>query len=481
MCAQARMTLAETSLTGWAREELGSADLRHRRRTWRAVAMLTRMAERPSGSVLDVFDTSAERQGAYDFLENSAIRPEALLASIAEATAMRARTEPYVFVAVDGSSLTLTDHARRKDFGAVGTTLAGARGLKMINAYAVSPKGVPLGVTAQVWWSRVAHNKRGDHQARRLGDKETRHWVEAIDRTCETMERIAPETRAWFQLDREADGVHTLRALDRTGHFFTVRSGHDRRLTRAHGAARGYLRPTLGRERCRGHYDLSVSPAPGRRARIARMVVRFADVTLRMRDKATGRATELTLTAVSARESRTVPRGEKRLEWTLLTHRPVQSFEDAYRVVYGYALRWRIEELHRTWKSGACDVERSQLRKKDHIVKWATLMVAVASRIERLKVLSRTEPERPASDELTPHEIKALVLTRRRTKKRTDPEPSPRPTLGEAVRWVADIGGYTGPKVSGGPPGAVTIRRGLEKVIPVALALELLEREGLLR
>jgi hypothetical protein len=49
------------------------------------------------------------------------------------------------------------------------------------------------------------------------------------------------------------------------------------------------------------------------------------------------------------------------------------------------------------------------------------------------------------------------------------------------VRWLADIGGYTGPKVSGGPPGSVTIRRGLDYIRPVADALEQLEMEGKLR
>jgi len=108
-------------------------------------------------------------------------------------------------------------------------------------------------------------------------------------------------------------------------------------------------------------------------------------------------------------------------------------------------------------------------------------MVAVAARIERLKVLSITEPELPATIELTFHEIKALVLTRRRTKKRTDPMPGDNPTIGEAVRWLADIGGYTGPRVSGGPPGAITIRRGLDYVRPIADALEQLENERKLR
>ncbi len=473
------MDSTEPSVSAWAHDELLSADLKHVRRKKRAVAMLTSMGACPAGSVLEVFKTSAERQGAYDFLENSAVRAEDICASIAQATAARAARSDYAFVAVDGSSLNLTDLARCKGFGAIGTNTAGARGLKVINAYAVSPEGVPLGICAQVWWARTPRARRQDHQRRKLDVKETRHWVEGIENTCATFEKVAPSTRAWFQLDREGDGAHVLSTLDRCGHWFTVRSNHDRRL---HGQAKRarYLRKELSKALVRGEYELAVSAAPGRQARTARMVVRWLKVTLRMHDKATGKTWPVTLTAVSTREAGTTPRGESPLHWVLLTNHPVNSLGDAQRVIYGYSLRWRVEELHRTWKSGACNVEQSQLRKKEHVIKWATLMVAVAARIERLKVLARTEPELPATRELTPFEIKALVLVRRRTKKRTDPMPSDEPTIGEAVRWLADIGGYTG-KSSGGPPGAVTIRRGLDYVRPIAHALEQLESEGKLR
>jgi hypothetical protein len=442
--------------------------------------MLERMATDPAGSVLDVFKTSAERQGAYDFLENSAIRPDELTASIAEATVVRASSADYAFVAVDGSSLNLTDLGRTKGFGAVGTNTAGARGLKVINAYGISAEGVPLGICAQVWWARTPRKKRQEHQKCKLDAKETRHWVEAIEDTCATFEKVAPNTRAWFQLDREGDGAHVLSTLDRSEHWFTVRANHDRRLVGPSKRPR-FLRKELSESPARGDYDLPVNAAPGRQARIARMVVRWLKATLRMRDKATGETWPVTLTAISTREVGTTPRGESPLHWILLTNHAVENVDDARLVIYGYSLRWRVEELHRTWKSGACNVEDSQLRKKDHVVKWATLMIAVAARIERLKVLSRTQPDLPATSELTPYEIKALVLTRRRTKKRTDPMPGDNPTIAEAVRWLADIGGYTGPKVSGGPPGAVTIRRGLDYVRPIADALQQLENEKKLR
>jgi len=43
----------------------------------------------------------------------------------------RSSEEPFVYVAVDGTSLRLTDRQLTKDFGAVGSTANAARGLKL--------------------------------------------------------------------------------------------------------------------------------------------------------------------------------------------------------------------------------------------------------------------------------------------------------------------------------------------------------------
>jgi len=147
----------------------------------------------------------------------------------------------------------------------------------------------------------------------------------------------------------------------------------------------------------------------------------------------------------------------------LLTNAPIASVEAARKVVLGYAIRWRIEDFHRTWKSGACNVELTQLRSRNAVIRWATILAVVATRIERLKHLGRTEPERPADDELTAVELEVLLVLKRRYKKRTESVPDAMPTMAQAVRWIADIGGYTG-KSSGGPPGSTTIRRGLERL-----------------
>jgi hypothetical protein len=148
-------------------------------------------------------------------------------------------------------------------------------------------------------------------------------------------------------------------------------------------------------------------------------------------------------------------------------------------VVFGYTQRWRIEDFHRAWKRGICNVEDTRLRARAHVIKWASVLAAVAVRAERLKHLSREQPARPASDELSKIEIDALLLLKRRNRKRTEVIPDTIPDLETATRWIAELGGYTG-KSSGGPPGATTIARGLERLqmaVDVLDALKNVERK----
>ena len=86
------------------------------------------------------------------------------------------------------------------------------------------------------------------------------------------------------------------------------------------------------------------------------------------------------------------------------------------------------------------------------------------------KTLARTEPQRPASTELSDYEIKAVCALKRRYGRVRVAARSL--TIGQAVTHIAEIGGYTG-KSSGGPPGSTTIGRGLERVQLVAEGMKL--------
>ena len=225
---------------------------------------------------------------------------------------------------------------------------------------------------------------------------------------------------------------------------------------------------------------IATTPGPNRTGRVARMAVRACSVTLRLRHHPSPRRSQMQLNCVEIREVSPRPAGERALHWRLLTNVDPSTEQALQAIVRSYTGRWRIEELYRTWKSGACRVEDSQVRSVDALKKWATLMINVAARIERIKVRSRTEPELLADTELNKYEIQALVLLKRKYKKRTETIPDGIPTLAQAVLWLAEIGGYTG-KSSGGPPGSITIRRGYEDIAQAAALLEVLESEGRLR
>jgi hypothetical protein len=461
-------------------EEFGDAQLGDLRRTARLVTMATEVAANPGGRVSSVFRRSAERQGAYDFIESRHVESSAILRSVEDATFRRSKEFSFVFVPLDGTSLNLTDSSRSKDFGSIGSFERGARGLKIIDAIAVAPDGTPLGVAAMQWWARGVRSK----VARWLlptADKELQHWIDAVDEVSRALKRVAPETRAWFQIDREGDAQHLLAELAASDQWFTVRSQSDRRLSttgvvlpgngRHPVKRRRYLRSYMRRKKP-SSYELLEVPARGDLpARATCVALRAAHVVLQMEDHQTSRYRTLPINVVWVREhgrgpmlrSRSGKTITRALDWMLLTNHPIDTLDDVKAVVRGYEQRWRIEDFHRAWKSGVCNVEDTQLRAREHVIKWATVLAAVAVRAERIKHMSRETPRAPATVELSKNEVQALILLKREYKKKTEEIGDETPDLETATRWIAELGGYTG-QSSGGPPGSTTIARGLSQL-----------------
>lgn len=449
----------------WAVEEFGEADFGHVSRRSRLIGMAALAATRPAGKLSEVFTTSADAEGAYRWVESTSVTVEPMIEAMGCASACRSAEHAFVFVPVDGSSLTLADTLRRKDFGPIGTNTQGARGLKVMTGIAVSPEGIPLGITTFEWWARPAKKKgkKKPNAARPTAEKETQRWLDAISHTAARHAEDAPETRCWFQLDREGDSWPVLKHLADSGHWFTVRSSRNRTVLLPSGEGTSRVRSELEARPVLARFEVEVAPGHRRSQRTASLCVRVATVELELRDNWSDKRHPITVQAVWVHECGTTLAGESPLDWMLFTNHPVATADDARLVVHGYCMRWRIEDFHKTWKSGACNVEQTQLRARNHVIKWATLLAAVAIRIERLKHLARNQSALPASVELTPYEIRALVLWKRNSKKRTEPVPDASPTIGDAVLWIAQMGGYTG-KSSGGPPGSITIARGFERL-----------------
>jgi Transposase DNA-binding/Transposase DDE domain len=453
----------------WAHETFGGVEAGDRRRNRRVVAVAQGVAARPAGTVTEVFGDSADREGAYRLLANDALPAKTLTKAMCEATARQCAAHRVIYVPVDGSSLSLIDRKGARELGGVGAWKDYGRGLHMVTALALNAAGVPLGVLAQTWWTRSERSPERRSNVRKLAEKETRFLVGTLQDAVARVGDQCPQTLAVTVMDRGFDCWPVLHTAGQGAHFI-LRAEYNRRLADGPRGQRRYLQQELRSQPARGSYQVHVPQRPGRPARTAQMLVRTlrVSVVLRVGRK---RRESVDLHAVLAQE-KGGPKGAS-LSWMLLTTEPVDTFAQAVQVVRGYTFRWRIEEMHRAWKRGGCNVEDTQLRSLEAILKWATLHCAVATRAVRLTQLARVRPDAPSSEEFSQTEIDAAIALRR---KRTKFKLGDVPPLVDVVRLIADLGGYTG-KSSGGPPGPTVIARGLERVGIAAEVLEAMHKK----
>lgn len=456
----------------WSQQVFGGAQLGDARRAARVVRMAAQAAETPAGRVTEVFGQPAERQAAYDLLESPAVAGERLTEALARSSAHACARHERVLVVLDGTSLTVTDTRKSKGLGRVGTFSAGASGAKVINALALTEAGTPIGIADQIWWTRQARAKKDGYRSG--AERESVHWRTAVERTSEMFSTCAPDTKLHYVCDREADAALLIETTIRSGHEFTVRSNATRKVVGSRG--RAGIRAVLSQRKPIATMDVEIPANSRRPARVARLVIRAAPLEVLMRDHHVKETRRVVLTYVWARES-----GRRDgLDWMLVTNTEVPDAVAACEAVRRYTRRWRIEDFHRTWKSGLCKVEETQLRSTGAIIKWATILGAVALRAESLRNQARENPDEPATTILSTDEIEALVLLKTEIKRRTETVAAAGLTVAVAVRWIADLGGYVGNKRSG-PPGSITIGRGLERLEFATSLIERLRANGHMR
>ncbi|PYI80398.1 MAG: IS4 family transposase, partial [Verrucomicrobia bacterium] len=157
-----------------------------------------------------------------------------------------------------------------------------------------------------------------------------------------------------------------------------------------------------------------------------------------------------------AREiSRPKGKGVAPILWRLLTTLPVTNVMEAIEKVAWYAQRWQLEVIHKILKSG-CQVEQRQLETAQRLERVLSVDLVVAWRILALCKAARELPEDPVSNWLPTAQWQALWCY---VHQQRIPPQIP-PALRQAVRWIAQLGGFLARK-SDGEPGTTTLWRGL--------------------
>jgi hypothetical protein len=230
------------------------------------------------------------------------------------------------------------------------------------------------------------------------------------------------------------------------------------------------LWPKLEQQPIRGELSVQINGNDKRKPRQATVSIRFCTVKLRPPWRpASQKLPVITLQAILVREDNPPENlaelgNHEPIEWMLLTNTPVNVFEDAIQVVSWYCCRWQIEVFHKIIKSG-CRVEDCLLQTASRLQNYIAMMCVVAWRLHWLTYCNRTEPDAPCTQILTTIEWQALYLRIHKTTK----FPQTPPSTHQAVRWIAQLGGFLGRK-SDGEPGITTIWRGWQRLQDLAAA-----------
>jgi len=439
----------------WAAEEFGAASLGDRRLVQRLLSLARDCYARPQAQLPQACGSRAKTKAAYRFLDHPRITMRSLLAPHYEATARRAAEQSVVLAVQDSSSLNYSAHPATEGLGPLNTRADRSIGLWMHDTLALTPEGVPLGLVDVQVWARdpATQGKRESRHARPLEDKESAKWLASFE-AASALQQRCPHSRIVSVGDREADvyELFVAAAQQPEGAGVLVRAERTRRMTRDHGSLWAFM----ARQPLAGIEHLQV-PRRGRQgARQACMELRFASVLLKPPKRKPGLA-DVPICAVWTREV-DPPAGVKPLEWMLLTNVAVDTPEQARERLAWYAARWQIEVYHRTLKSG-CRIEERQLGSATRIEACLAIDLVVAWRILHLTRLGREVPEVPCTVFFEDAEWKALVVRVEQTRNL----PASPPSLREAVRMVASLGGFLGRKADG-EPGTKSLWLGLQRL-----------------
>jgi len=446
-----------TQAAAWAITEFGHAELGDDRRTERLLMIATAFAQQPTAPIPQACGPGPATQGAYRFFENEAIDSESIRDAHHQSTLERVSVAPIVLALQDTSSLNYSTHPQTEGLGPIGTRRQKIIGLLLHSTLAVTPSGQPLGMLHTAVRARdpKAAGCAQQRHAKPTAEKESQKWLDSLS-ACQQLAPQCPHTLLVNVADREGDlydlFAQALAPTDEPSVHLLVRGKHNRKLA---GEDRR-LWEALARRRSAGQLQVRVGRRSEQPARLATLSIRFSQVTLQAPTRKAGQP-QLRLWAIEARELR-APKGCSPIVWRLLTTLPVTCVEEACVKVGWYAQRWQIEVIHKVLKSG-CKIEQRQLETAARLDRVLAVDQVVAWRLLALCKAAREQPDEAVSAWLSQAEWQALWC---HVHQRTTPPTTP-PSVRQAVRWIAQLGGFMARK-GDGEPGPITLWRGLHRL-----------------
>ena len=433
------------------------------------------MVEKGSSVINSCCESQTERIAAYRLINNPRLAMDDVISCLSGACSASCEGLSHVLCLQDTTEIVFSHEGRLslddKDFG-YGTN---EREKFCIFAHPGmvldASSRMPVGFGHMKIWSRDRSEDRRKKLRRgklKLEDKESFRWLETSEKTVSSL----PEgVRVTMVGDRENDVYSVMCKTLECGCDFLVRSMHDRPVDCDVEDGRMGIKEFMLRQPVALEYMLELRGHKGRKARMARMRLRFARVAIHRSKNCPDDVPEtLSCYCVYAVEDgSTVPDGEAPVEWRLLTSHVVDTVEHAVECVEWYKCRWFIEELFRVCKSEGFRIESVQLESGAAVKNLIVLTLWAALRCIALKRAYDEQDEAvPASllfneDEQELLSVEMIRLHSRSSKALDGRNPFRENSLPWAAWIIARLGGWSGYVSAHGKPGYITMKQGMDR------------------
>jgi len=481
----------------WVTDEMEDVNLKDKRLNNRLAEVLSQLGGHSTASIPAACGGHAETAAAYRLFDNDKVGLDNVLQPHIEATRRRMAEQEIVLLPQDTTEIDLT-RPEQQVVGAGPLDGGMRRGVFLHLLHAFTPDGTPLGTVGATVWARdetppsPASERRARLKKTPIEDKESHRWIETL-RQAEAEAKRAPNTRFVCVADSEADIYELLVEGQAESHEldWIVRACRDRALGDGDAkntentelaAAEKHLRERVLTQEVLFTQSIKVrgrkakitcdrrSRRQPRRSRTAEVEVRAGLVILRPPWRPDRKLPGVTVNVVLVQEINP-PADDVPVEWMLLTSLPIDGAEQVRQVIQYYCVRWMIEIVFRTLKSG-CRVEKRRFEHIDRVLPCLGVYLIITWRTLYVCRLGRAFPEISCEAVFEPCEWKSVCRIVRR-----QAAPSKPPSLSVMVRMVAQLGGYVNRKRPD-EPGPQTVWLGLERLHDIALCWEIFGPEA---
>ena len=449
----------------WAELTFGCADLGDKRRTKRLVQIAAELSAHTGSSLAESCEGNLSSVlGSYRLIENEAVKPEAIAEAGFQATVSASEASGLILAIEDSTTLGYK-HSARAELGDLGgpedskTKGFWAHSVMLLDAGTERT----LGLIDQQRWIRDddQRGKKHKRKQRPYEDKESFKWQQSSENVKRRLGEQMIKTIS--VCDREADIFEYVLHKLRNNQRFVVRATQNRTLLEEDKR----LFDAVSEMPVLGQYTITVPQRGGRKERQATLQVKSKSVTIQSPQRPGGRLQPVMVNVVMAQEVNN--NSEDKLCWILLTTESVETFEDCRTVLRFYELRWRIEEFHKAWKTGA-GVERQRMQSADNLERMGVILMFVAVRLMQIReavmlpyVRKKKDDElwheKTASDQVVSDDEWQVLWLSMESRKLPDKPPP----LIWLFQTIAKLGGWCDSKHTG-RPGWLAVWKGWAKL-----------------